>query len=115
MDASEIGGLKDDEDRSGKIGFLEFIRSAEVMLIKPIEVYVQYEQGYAHWVASFCPAAISVAADTAGDAVEELRKELVHVYKCMETGKELPEPWRFYHPELLRPLTEHLARSRANA
>jgi hypothetical protein len=114
MDALEVGGLKGD-GRSGQIGFLEYANPDDVVLTKPVEVYVQYESGYQHWVASFCPAAISAAGESPNEAVEELRRLLVFIYERRMTAKDLPEPWRWLSPTLLGTLDDHFARRSVGA
>src|SRR5262245_710836 len=116
MDANAEGGLKEvGEGRPERTGFLEFVESDDVVLTRPVEVYLQYEEGYDHWVASFCGAAISAAGATPRDAIEELRRLLVLIYERWITGKDLPEPWRSYSPNLLGVLNEHFARGSIDA
>ena len=113
MDASIEGGLKQD-GHSGSVGFLEFVQSPDYVLTKPIEIYVQYEQGYQQWVASFCQAAISAGGETVHDAIEELRRLLLFVYERWKTGRDLPPPWQDYSPVLLGALEKHFARKRSD-
>jgi hypothetical protein len=86
------------------------VDSADVALTKPVEISLQYESGYRHWVATFCPAAISAAAETPRQAIEELRRLLVSVYDQWKTGKELPEPWDWLSPSFLATLDDHFVR-----
>jgi hypothetical protein len=114
MDASVEGGLKDD-GLSGQIGVLEYVESADVLLTKPVEIYVQYESGYRHWVASFCPAAISAAGESPREAIEELRRLLVFISERRITARDLPEPWAWLSPKLLGTLDDHFARKSVDA
>jgi hypothetical protein len=103
------GGLKPDGRYSGQIGFLEYVTSPDVVRTRPIEIYVQFQQGDDLWIASFCPGAISAAGESPRKAIEELRVLLVFVYVRWKTAKDLPEPWAWLSPRSLGALDDHLA------
>jgi hypothetical protein len=116
VDASAEGGLTEiGEGRLERIGFLVFVESIEIELTKPVEVYLQFEEGHNHWVASFCPAAISAAGDTTRQAIEELRRLLPYIYETWTTGKDLPDPWKWLSPKHLEVLEGHFARKSIDA
>lgn len=111
VDANAEGGLTEaGEGLLQMVGSLVFVESTEIELTRPVEVYLQYEGAYGHWVASFCRAAVSAAGETPREAIDELRRLLVFIHETWITEKELPEPWRWLPPKMLRVLEEHFAR-----